>query len=431
MSSVGVFGLLSVVLLCLGSPIAVTVGIASVAFILMEGIAPMIVIQRLFAGVDVAALLAIPFFILAGDLMNRGGIAKRLVRLANRAVGNRTGGLAIVGIIVCMFFAAISGSGVATAAAVGGVMFGGMAAMGYPKNYSAAVIASASPIGVVIPPSISFVTFGVLTGCSIADLYKAGFPAGIIMAISLMIAAYLTSKKHGYQGKNAKFTDPVAEAEYNAPYNKRDIIEVLFALGTPVIIVGGVFGGWFTPTESAVVAVIYSLIIGAFVFRELDFKSLFPVFRNAAIGSARIMFIIANATLFAWVLAYARIPQMLMESVMGLTTNKFLLLLIINLILLIAGAIMETGSIILIATPLLLPIMNAIGVDLVHFGIIITANTAIGLMTPPFGVCLYTASNVAGVTVQDTIKRIWPFLVALIVSIFIITYFPQIILFMV
>lgn len=431
MSSVGVFGLLSLILLVIGVPIAVTVGIASIAFILMEGIAPMIVIQRLFAGVDVAALLAIPFFILAGDLMNRGGIAKRLVRLANRAVGNRTGGLAIVGIIVCMFFAAISGSGVATAAAVGGVMFAGMAAMGYPKAYSAAVIASASPIGVVIPPSISFVTFGVLTGCSIADLYKAGFPAGIIMGIALMVAAYLTSKKQGYQGKNAKFADPEAEKEYNAPYNKRDIIEVLFALGTPVIIVGGVFGGWFTPTESAVVAVIYSLLVGAFVFRELDLKSLLPVFRNAAIGAARIMFIIANATLFAWVLAYARIPQMLMESVMGITSNKFLLLLIINLILLIAGAIMETGSIILIATPLLLPIMNAIGVDLVHFGIIMTANTAIGLLTPPFGVCLYTASNVAGVTVQDTIRKIFPFLLALIVSILIITYFPSIILFMV
>lgn len=431
MSSVGIFGILTVILLMIGAPISVTVGLSSIVYILMEGIAPMIVIQRLFAGVDQAALLAIPFFILAGDLMNRGGIAKRLVRLANKAVGNRTGGLAIVAIIVCMFFAAISGSGVATAAAVGGVMFGGMAAMGYPKGYSAAVIASASPIGVVIPPSISFVTFGVLTGCSIADLYKAGFPSGIIMGLALMVAAYLTSKKHGYQGKNATFSNPEAEAEFTAPYGKRDVIEVLFALGTPIIIVGGVFGGWFTPTESAVIAVIYSLLVGAFVFKELDIKSLFPVFRNAALGAARIMFIISNATLFAWILAYEQIPQMLMQSVMGLTSSKFLLLLIINVILLIAGAFMETGSIILIATPLLLPIMNALGVNLVHFGIIITANTAIGLMTPPFGVCLYTAANVAGVTVQDTIKRVVPFLVALIVAIMIITYIPEIILFMV
>jgi len=290
MSSVAIFGILTAVLLAIGAPIPVTVGLSSIVYILLEGIAPMIVIQRLFAGVDQAALLAIPFFILAGDLMNRGGIAKRLVRLANKAVGNRTGGLAIVAIIVCMFFAAISGSGVATAAAIGGVMFGGMAAMGYPKNCSAAVIASASPIGVIIPPSISFVTFGVLTGASIADLYKAGIPAGIIMGAALMVAAYLTSKKNGYQGKNAKFSDPKAEAEFNAPYQKRDVIEVLFALGTPVIIVGGVFGGWFTPTESAVVAVIYSLVIGAFVFKEIKIKSLFPVFKSSALGAARIMF---------------------------------------------------------------------------------------------------------------------------------------------
>lgn len=431
MSSVAIFGILTAVLLAIGAPIPVTVGLSSIVYILLEGIAPMIVIQRLFAGVDQAALLAIPFFILAGDLMNRGGIAKRLVRLANKAVGNRTGGLAIVAIIVCMFFAAISGSGVATAAAIGGVMFGGMAAMGYPKNYSAAVIASASPIGVIIPPSISFVTFGVLTGASIADLYKAGIPAGIIMGAALMVAAYLTSKKNGYQGKNAKFSDPKAEAEFNQPYEKRDVIEVLFAMGTPVIIVGGVFGGWFTPTESAVVAVIYSLVIGAFVFKEIKIKSLFPVFKSSALGAARIMFIIANATVFAWILAYEQIPQMLMQSVMNLTSNKFLLLLIVNAILLVAGAFMETGSIILIATPLLLPIMNAIGIDLVHFGIIITANTAIGLLTPPFGVCLYTASNVAGVTVQDTIKRVWPFLGAMIVAMMIITYWPQIIMFMV
>lgn len=429
MSPVTFFGLLSVGLLLIGVPIAVTVGLASMVYILLADIAPMMAIQRLFAGVDAAALLAIPFFVLAGDLMNRGGIAKRLVRLANKAIGNRTGGLAIVAIIVCMFFAAISGSGVATAAAVGGVMFAGMRALGYPLNYSAAVIASASPIGVIIPPSISFVIFGVLTGCSISDLYKAGIPAGLIMGGALIIAAYLTSRKHGYQGKHTR--TPEAEAEFQTHYTKRDVIEVLFALGTPVIIVGGVFGGWFTPTESAVIAVIYSLIIGAFVFKELDLKTLFPVFRNSAIGAARIMFIIANATLFAWILAYEQIPQQLIGSILGITSNKFLLLLIINIILLIAGALMETGSIILIATPLLLPIMNAIGVNLVHFGIIMTVNTAIGLMTPPFGVCLFTSSNVAGVSVQDTIKRVGPFLIAMIIALMITTYFPQLILFMV
>ncbi|MBG0765556.1 MAG: TRAP transporter large permease [Tissierellales bacterium] len=429
--STSIFFIITGFLLVLGVPIAVTIGLSSIIFIISEGIKMQIVVQRLFAGVDVTALLAIPFFILAGELMGRGGIGVRLVRLANRGVGNRTGGLSMVAIIVCMFFAAISGSGVATAAAIGGIMIPGMLAAGYEKDFSAAVISSASPIGIIIPPSIAFVQFGVLTGTSIADLYKAGIPAGIIVGISLMITAYLISKKKGYQGPNSNNQSGDIPDLIDTNYSKRDIIEVLWALGTPIIIVGGVFGGIFTPTESAVVAVVYALVVGMFVFKEIKKEELPNIFGTASRTAARIMFIIANATLFSWVMAYARIPQTIMESLLTLTESKFALLLIINIILLIAGCFMETGSIILIATPLLLPIMTYLDISLVHFGIMITVNTAIGLTTPPFGVCLFTTANVANTSVQAISKKVLWFLLAMLIALMIIVYVPQAVLFLV
>lgn len=433
----GLFFGLTAIFLIIGIPISTTVGLSSIIYILVQKISIGIVIQKLFAGVDVAALLAIPFFILAGELMNRGGIASRLVKLANKAVGNRTGGLATVAIIVCMFFAAISGSGVATAAAIGGIMIPGMLAAGYDRDFSAAVIASASPIGVIIPPSISFVLYGVLTGTSISDLYKAGIPAGIIMGIALMITSYIISKKKGYgvtnrlSGNTTEISTGSAVVVPNGKLKIKEVIEVLWALGTPFIIVGGVFGGFFTPTESAVVAVVYALIIGIFIYKELKVNELPKIFKDSAISSARIMFIISNATLFAWVMAYERIPQEIMQLLLSLSDNKFVLLLIINVVLLIAGAFMETGSIILIATPLLLPIINQLGIDLVHFGILITVNTAIGLLTPPFGVCLFTTANVAELSVQAISKRVGWFLVAMIIALMIITYIPASVMFLV
>lgn len=426
--TMGIFFGLALVLLVLGVPIAMTVGLTSIVYIIGEGIQLPIVIQRLFSGIDVTALLAIPFFVLAGELMGKGGIAGRLVRLASRGVGEKTGGLAMVAIITCMFFAAISGSGVATAAAIGGIMIPGMVKAKYDKSFSAAVISTAAPIGVIIPPSISFVQYGVLTGTSISDLYKAGIPAGTIIGAALMITAYIISKKRGYKIDKS---DNDNETNEDSSYSRKDLIEVIWALGTPIIIVGGVFGGFFTPTESAVVAVVYALLVGIFIFKELNAKELMSVFKNSSVTSARIMFIIANATLFSWVMTYERIPQMIMESMLSLTDSTFLLLLIINVVLLIAGTFMETGSIILIATPLLLPIINFIGMDLTHFGILLTVNTAIGLTTPPFGVCLFTTANVAGISVQAISREVIYFILAMIIGLMIITYIPQTVMFLV
>jgi C4-dicarboxylate transporter DctM subunit len=415
------FGL-AVLFLVIGMPIAVTIGLSSAIYILLNHITPVIVIQRLFTGINNVALLAIPFFILAGDLMNTGGIAKRLVRLANAFIGERYGSLAIVTVLGCMFFAAISGSGVATAAAMGTILIPEMLNNGYERKFAASVVATASPIGVIIPPSISFVVYGVLTGTSVTDLYLAGIPAGIIVGILLIVWCYLESRKKGYRGGTAK----ASRAEKWAAFK-----DSLWALGTPLILIGGVFGGIFTPTESAVVAVVYALAVGLFIYREMTWKDVLRTFLNSARMAAKIMFIISCATAFAYVLSYERIPQKIVAGVIGLTENKFLILMIVNILLLIAGTFMETSAILIIMVPLLMPLMNKIGINPVHFGIIATVNTAIGLVTPPFGVCLFTSASVSKVPVEGLSKSVLKPIAFMIVGLLIITYIPESVMFLV
>lgn len=419
------FFLLAVSMLLIGVPVSVTIGAASLFYIFAGGIQHLIAIQKVFAGINMVALLAIPFFVLAGDLMNTGGIASRLVDLASITLGRRTGGLATVTIVGCMFFAAISGSGVATAAALGSIMIPAMIKNGYNKGFATSVVATASPIGVIIPPSISFVLYGVMTGTSIVNLYLAGIPAGIMMGLALIIISYFTCRKNGYTG--TKYDMPKKELR---KAKRKAWFGALWALGTPIILIGGVFGGIFTPTESAVAAVVYAIFVGIFVYKDMKFKDLPRVFLNSAKMSGRILFIIANAALFAYVLTYEKIPQMIVQGLLGITTNKIMLLLIINIILLIAGTFMETGAIIIIMTPLLLPIIQQLGMDLTHFGIIITVNTAIGLVTPPFGVCLFTSAAVAGMSVQALARRLGVFLIAMVIVLMIITYLPQTVLFL-
>lgn len=418
---VAIFFLTALVLMILGVPIAITVGSSSLLYIFLKGIEPSIMIQRLFAGVDIAPLLAIPLFILAGDLMNMGGLAKRLIRVANSVIGNSNGGLAIVTILGCMFFAAISGSGVATAAALGSIMIPAMVDKGYDRNFASAVVASASPIGVIIPPSISFIIYGVLTGTSITDLYKAGLPAGFIMGAFLIFVAYITSRRKGYRGENI-------------PIQPSTILKALkdaaWALGTPVILIGGVFGGVFTPTESAVVGVVYALFVGIFIYKELKWSDIPKIVFGSAKMAAKIMFIIANASIFAWVLTYERIPQKIVEGFLAFSDNPIVILLIINLLLLIAGTFMETGAILIITVPLFMPIITHLGIDPVHFGIIVTVNTAIGLLTPPFGVCLFTTASVGKVSIQALSRRIIIPLIAMIVALLVITFIPQSIMFL-
>lgn len=422
----------ALILLVVGAPIAVGLGLSSLIFSLMSDIKTVVIIQKLFAGIDSTALLAVPFFILAGDLMNRGGIAKRIVNMAASAVGNIHGGMGIVAIIACMFFAAISGSGIATAAAIGGVMYAGMMRAGYSKGFSAAIVASAAPIGIIIPPSIAFIIYAVLSKVAVSDLYKVGFPAGFIVGISLMVPTYLIAKKRRYKDQ----ADKIASGEImlkDVPETREEkklsgfkyFVDSLWALGTPIIIVGGVFAGVFTPTESAVVAVVYSIIIGIYVYREMKWSDLPEIFYKSALSTAGIMLIMALAALFGWVMTYAKIPQTILNLALSITHSKNLILLVVNMIVLVAGMFMESGAIQYILVPIALPIALELGVDPVHFGIMLATNLAIGMLTPPFGVTLFTGARAFNTSIQDIAKEIMPFLAALIVALMVITFIPQ------
>lgn len=428
----GVLFIIAAFLLVIGVPIVTSLGLSSLIFASMNDMNLIVVTQKLFAGIDSAALLAVPFFILAGDLMNRGGIAKRIVNMAAAAVGNIHGGMGIVAIIACMFFAAISGSGIATAAAIGGVMYAGMMRAGYSKGYSAAIVAAASPIGVIIPPSIAFIIYAVLSKVSVSDLYKVGLPAGFIVGFALMIPAYFVAKKRNYKGKAEQIASGELVLE-GLPEEKESLnlkgihylLDSLWALGTPVIIVGGVFAGIFTPTESAVVAVVYSILIGIFVYKELKWKELPEIFFASALSTAGIMIIMAAASLFAYVMTFVRIPQTILENVLDMTTSKFLILLALNILVLIAGMFMESGSIQYILVPIALPLAMQLGVDPVHFGIMLTVNLAIGMLTPPFGITLFTAARTFKTSIQDITVEVTPFLLAMILALAIITFIPQ------
>jgi C4-dicarboxylate transporter DctM subunit len=428
------FGLLFL-FLALGAPIATAMGLSSLIYLVLNRINPIAVIQTLFSGIDQAAYLAVPFFILAGDLMNSGGIARRIVNMARRLVGNIHGGMGIVAIIACMFFAAISGSGIATAAAIGGVMYAGLLRSGYSRGFSAVVIASASPIGIIIPPSIAFIIYAVLARVSIADLYKVGFPAGIIVGVALIVPTYIIARHRKYRERAEKIAsgEIVLEDVPSLDEGKqvsmiKTIWESLIALGTPVVIVGGVFAGIFTPTESAVVAVVYSILIGMFVYRELKPKDLIRIFKTSAKGTAGLMIIMASASLFAYVMVLARIPQNVFTVVQNFKGGLTGLMLIINGIVLVAGMFMESGSIQYIAVPIILPIVTALGMDPVHFGIVLVVNLAIGMLTPPFGITLFTSVKVFKSSVQEITKESIPFLIALVIALFLITYVPQLVM---
>lgn len=417
---VALFFALTVILFLLGVPMAITIGLSSIVYILLADITPMIVIQRLFTGADVSALMAIPFFILAGNLMLTGGLAQRILDLANSLIGRMTGGLALVTILGCMFFAAISGSAIATAAALGTLMIPAMVEKGYGRGFATAIVSNASPMGVIIPPSVSLIIYGSLSGASIKDLYIAGVPAGLIVGISLLVVVYIISKKRGYKGTDEPF-------QFAAFY--RALRRSLWALGTPLILLGGVFLGIVTPTESGVVAVIYAIIVGMFIYRELKPKDIWGIFLDSARSTAVIMFIVANAALFAYVLAYENIPTMIVTSVMSLSENPIFILLLINIILLFFGAFMDTMAILVIVVPMFLPVILAIGVDPVLFGIIVVVNTAIGMATPPFGATLLISSNIGKHPLMSVARESGWMLLALIIALLVITYIPILVMF--
>ncbi|WP_298467041.1 TRAP transporter large permease [uncultured Psychrobacillus sp.] len=411
------FGTLFICLL-IGVPIAISLGVSALVAIYFGSNLPLgIIAQKAFTSLDSFPLLAIPFFMLAGVLMSKGGVSKRLLDVATALVGWIVGGLSLVTIVASMFFAAISGSGPATVAAIGGFMIPEMKNKKYDGGYAAAVSASAGSIGVIIPPSIPFVLYGVIGSVSVGSMFLAGILPGIIIGIGLMITAYFIAKKRGYKSEGtARFSfKDVLKATYDAKW----------ALLIPVIILGGIYGGFFSPTEAAVVAVVYALIIGLFVYKELTWKSVFECFREAVVINATTMIIIGLSVSFAYFMTLEQVPNDISSFLTELSTNPIVILLAINVILLIVGMFIDTISALVILTPILLPIVIAVGVDPIHFGVILVTNLAIGFITPPLGVNLFVASSVGNVKFERIIIAIIPFLFSMIVCLILITFLPS------
>lgn len=430
MSPVAVFLILAVVLLVMGVPVATTLGLSSIVYIVMEGIPTSTVIQQMFAGVDVVVLMCIPFFILAGDLMAKGGIAKRLVRVANLVVGNVTGGLAYVTIIVCALFAAMTGSAMACCVTVGAIMIPFMDEAGYDRSFSAAVVAAGSVLGPIIPPSTAMVVYAAGTNTSITDLYLMGVPAGLILAFALCVMCYFYCKKKGYKGlPKTACLDMQPGEKLTAKKVVMTILGAIPALGSPAIILGCIFGGVCTPTEASVIAVLYSLIIGVFVYRELKIKDIFKVLFSSARSTAKIMYIVAAAGLFAWAISYARIPQTILKALMSISDDRAVLYAIMMVVLLIMGCLMDATPIMLITIPIFIPICNAAGISIEHFGICMCVAVCIGFITPPFGTCLFTSMDVAKVSMTNLVKKIFPFIILMIIVLFLFVYIEPLTMF--
>ncbi|WP_191567271.1 TRAP transporter large permease [Metabacillus idriensis] len=409
------------ILFFLRIPIAYALGITSLLGLLLSGTDLVVIAQKSFSGIDSFTLIAVPLFVLAGEIMTVGGISKRLVNFAELLVGHLPAGLALVAVLACTFFSAISGSAIADAAAIGGILIPAMIAQGYDKRFASTLVASASTIGPVIPPSIPLILYGVMANVSIGDLFLGGVVPGILMALALCVYVLFIGKKLGIKGRE-KMASPKEMMT--------GLKDAFLALLLPIIIIGGFRTGVFTATESGVVAVIYAIVIGAFVYKELNFKKIWDAVLESALTSAAILFVIANATLFTWLLSYEDIPDQLGNLVKGISDEPWVILLLINIILLIAGTFIDTISALTIFTPLFLPLALAIGVDPVHFGVILTVNLTIGMITPPLGVCLFVTSAIAKVNLAQMIRPLLPKLFILLAVLGLVTYWPDITLFL-
>lgn len=407
------------VTLLLGIPIAFSIMLSAVAVLVAGDISVGMVAQRMFASLNSFPLVAVPFFILAGDLLANGAISKYLVEFAESFLGMIKGGLSIVSVVVAMFFAAISGSGAATTAAVGATLIPQLKERGYDEDQSVALIAAAGTIGVVIPPSVPMVLYAVTAGngVTVNRLFTNGFVPGFLMGGILIVIALVQAYKHSYP-KGGSFS------------LKRFVVSFLKAIPgiiMPAIILGGIFSGKFTATEAAAVAVVYALAVSFLVYRDMTFAKLFDIMKGSAKTSAVIMIIIACSGPFGWVLASYNIPDAIANAVLSVSTNKYILMSLVALVIIIAGIFMETSSAIIILTPVFLPLVQSLGVDLIHFGILFVVGIAIGMITPPVAINLFVASGITGKPIELIAKAVVPYLIGLLFVFLLIVYLPMLI----
>ncbi|NRB54714.1 MAG: TRAP transporter large permease [Salinicola sp.] len=401
-------------LLVLGAPIIVCLGLSSAFYIFMAGVPMAVVPQKVFSGMDSFVLLTLPGFILAGGLMNGGDITRRIIDFSNSLFGNIRGGLGFANVGGSLIFGGISGTAVADTASIGSVMIPGMARNGYDKPFAAAVTAASSTIGPIIPPSLPMIIAGSLTGISIGRMFLAGAIPGLLLAAGMMLTCYLIALKKGYP----------RHGWVGFPKLFHDFKSALWAILLTFIILFGITGGVFTPTEASMVAVLYALVVGLFVYKGLTPRSIVELIFDAAKLSASLMLLIGVSNLFGWVLTSERIPQAIASYILSITENKFLILLILNVLLLIVGTFMETIAALVILFPTLLAIAVGVDVDPVHFGIIAVLNLMIGLTTPPMGICLFVASSISKVPVMEVVRAIIPFLICNLCVLLLVTYLP-------
>ncbi|MFH1068990.1 MAG: TRAP transporter large permease [Candidatus Glassbacteria bacterium] len=408
-----------VVLLLLNVPIAFSIGLSTLAALWAIGGRPALVTiaHRVATGIDTFALLAIPFFILSGMLMGRGGLAKRLIDFAGTLVGRFTGGLAFVNVLTCMLFGSISGSAVAAVSSIGGFMIPVMNKKGYDRDFNAAVSITAATTGLLIPPSNIMIVYSLAAGgLSVAALFLAGFLPGILMGLGLMFVCWLIARRKGYgEGDRSSIKEFLVKF-------RRAILSLLLVF----IVLGGIIGGIFTATEASAVAVLYALVLTVILYREVKWKDLPPILLECGITTAVVMLLIGTSVAMSWVLAYENIPQTISAFLISLTDNKIVILLIINLLLLIVGTFMDMTPAVLIFTPIFLPVALELGIHPIHFGIIMILNLCIGLCTPPVGTCLFVGCAIAHTTIGKVTRPLLPFFVAMIVVLFLVTYLPQI-----
>ncbi|SEA76249.1 C4-dicarboxylate transporter, DctM subunit [Thalassobacillus cyri] len=416
MTTLVLFGSFAIFLL-LSVPIGIALGLSTFTTILYSGAIPLqFLMKELVTSVDSFPIMAVPFFILAGEIMGKGGISERLFKFANALVGNKTGGFAMATIITCMFFAAISGSGPATVAAIGGIMIPAMVKQGYDKKFATATVAAAGSIGVIIPPSIPMVIYGVVGGASIGDMFIAGIIPGLIVGFAMMLWAYIYSRKNNYKGSDEKTS---------FRYIWETFWDAKWALVIPVIILGGIYGGIFTPTEAAVIAVVYGIIAGLLLYRELALKDLPKLFIDSSLTTATILIIVGTATAFGRLLTIEQIPTQVANMMLAISESEIVIILLITVLLLLVGCFMDTLAAIIILTPILLPIGINLGYDPIHFGIIMVVNLAIGFITPPLGVNLFVGSGISGLSIEALSKAIIPYFLAMLFSLLMITFIPE------
>jgi len=409
-------------LLILGVPVAFSLGLASIATMFYLDIPMVVAFQRMAAGVNVFALMAIPFFIYAGELMNQSGIAERLVRFAHSLLAQVRGGLGLVNVASSMMFGAISGSAVASASAMGSALIPIMKKEGYDLDYSVNVTATSATTGLLIPPSHNMIIYAIAAGggVSISSLFLAGILPGVLLGLALMLVTYLVAVKRGYA--SGTFPGWSKVLSYFA--------HALPGLFSAFIILGGILSGVFTATESSAIAVLYTIIIAVFVYRSLDWQGFVTASVNAVKTTAMVLMIIASAAAFGWLLAVTEVPAQLSATLLSISDNPLVILLIVNLILLMLGTFMDMSPLIIITTPIFLPVMTGIGMDPVQFGIMLILNLGIGLITPPVGSVLFVGCAVGGIRIEDTIRTIWPFYLAFVFVLALVTYLPATTLFL-